>query len=156
MARQLYAISQPEPGMESGEHHTELGADGRVDADQFDPACVCEGASFTGSSCSTNDNRMTDWDEWWLDLHSESCKASIHNVMTTRIKRAKEKGCDGVDPDNVDSVSELLRQEQVKLISVYQYGRASSRQHRARSSRLSPVPFTNGTQQRTADQLEKH
>lgn len=78
----------------------------RDDANQFDPACVCKGAKFAGTSCSTNDNRMADWDEWWLDLHSETCKANIHNVMAARIKSAKEKGCDGVDPDNVDSVSE--------------------------------------------------
>jgi len=41
-------------------------------------------------------------DEWpgekWLKLGSENVRA----IMKTRIEMAKEKGCDGVDPDNVD------------------------------------------------------
>ena len=51
---------------------------------------------------------MSDWNEWWLDIHSDSCKANVQNVMEGRIKAAKSKGCDGVDPDNVDSVSPVL------------------------------------------------
>lgn len=52
---------------------------------------------------------MADWNEWWLDIHSPSCVANVENVMTARIKAARDKGCDGVDPDNVDSVSTTRR-----------------------------------------------
>ena len=36
--------------------------------------------------------------EKWLDLNSEN----VRRVMKGRVNLAKEKGCDGVDPDNVD------------------------------------------------------
>ncbi|KAI4622598.1 uncharacterized protein J4E87_006165 [Alternaria ethzedia] len=43
-----------------------------------------------------------DLDGWpgekWLDLNSEN----VRRVMKNRVDLAKEKGCDGVDPDNVD------------------------------------------------------
>jgi hypothetical protein len=39
--------------------------------------------------------------EWWLNTNS----ANVRNIMTTRIELAKTKGCDGVDPDNVDGYS---------------------------------------------------
>ena len=47
---------------------------------------------------------MQQWDEWWLDLHTPECVANVQDVMRARILEAGEKGCDGVDPDNVDSV----------------------------------------------------
>jgi hypothetical protein len=37
-------------------------------------------------------------DEKWIDIRS----GSIRDIMTERIKLAKQKGCDAVDPDNVD------------------------------------------------------
>lgn len=41
-------------------------------------------------------------DEWegenWIDIRSES----IHGIMLDRLDTAVEKGCDGVEPDNVD------------------------------------------------------
>jgi hypothetical protein len=37
--------------------------------------------------------------EWWVNTNS----ANVRNIMTTRIKLAASKGCDGVDPDNVDA-----------------------------------------------------
>lgn len=37
-------------------------------------------------------------DEKWIDIRSDS----VRNIMAERIKLAKEKGCDAVDPDNVD------------------------------------------------------
>ncbi|WP_456343012.1 endo alpha-1,4 polygalactosaminidase [Thermovibrio sp.] len=41
-------------------------------------------------------------DEWpgekWLDIRSENVK----RIMVKRLELAKEKGCDGVEPDNVD------------------------------------------------------
>ncbi|KAH7127979.1 endo alpha-1,4 polygalactosaminidase precursor [Dactylonectria estremocensis] len=42
---------------------------------------------------------MDDWPgERWLDLKSEN----VRNIMAKRIKLAAEKGCDAIDPDNVD------------------------------------------------------
>lgn len=38
-------------------------------------------------------------DEKWIDLRSDS----VRSIMAERIKLAKEKGCDAVDPDNVDA-----------------------------------------------------
>lgn len=43
--------------------------------------------------------QVDDWPgEKWLKLGSENVRA----IMKKRIDMAKEKGCDGVDPDNVD------------------------------------------------------
>lgn len=39
----------------------------------------------------------------WLDLHTPSCVDNVHTVMAERINTAKDKKCDAVDPDNVDS-----------------------------------------------------
>ncbi|KAI4133846.1 MAG: hypothetical protein LQ347_002020 [Umbilicaria vellea] len=39
--------------------------------------------------------------ENWLDVRSKS----VRDVMAARIKTAADKGCDGVDPDNVDGYS---------------------------------------------------
>lgn len=62
--------------------------DGRPDA-----------SAFAKSSVGSN---VVDWaGEKWLDIRS----ASVRSVMAARIKLAKEKGCDGVDPDNVDGYS---------------------------------------------------
>lgn len=42
-------------------------------------------------------------DEWpgerWLNIKS----TSVRSIMTARLDLAKEKGCDGVDPDNIDA-----------------------------------------------------
>jgi len=37
--------------------------------------------------------------EYWLDTNSPN----VRTIMTSRIQLAKEKGCDGVDPDNIDA-----------------------------------------------------
>lgn len=66
----------------------------RPDIANFTSACYCGG----GATC-----KMDGWDEWWLDIHSATCKTNIKSVMASRIALAKSKGCDGVDPDNVDS-----------------------------------------------------
>jgi len=39
--------------------------------------------------------------EWWLNTNS----ANVRTIMTARVELAKTKGCDGVDPDNVDGYS---------------------------------------------------
>jgi Glycoside-hydrolase family GH114/Bacterial SH3 domain len=42
--------------------------------------------------------KMNGWDENWLDVRN----AGVRNVMKKRLDLAKNAGCDGVDPDNVD------------------------------------------------------
>lgn len=37
-------------------------------------------------------------DEKWIDIRSDS----VRDIMAARIKLAKDKGCDAIDPDNVD------------------------------------------------------
>ncbi len=43
-------------------------------------------------------SKMDGWDELWLDVRS----AGVRAVMKARLDLAKQKGCDGVEPDNVD------------------------------------------------------
>lgn len=38
-------------------------------------------------------------DENWIDIRSDN----VRNIMVERIRLAKDKGCDAVDPDNVDA-----------------------------------------------------
>jgi len=43
---------------------------------------------------------MDDWGgEWWLNTNSEN----VRSIMTERIEQAKNKGCDAIDPDNMDA-----------------------------------------------------
>ncbi len=42
---------------------------------------------------------LVDWpDERWLDIRS----TNVRNIMKARLELAKQKGCDGVEPDNMD------------------------------------------------------
>jgi hypothetical protein len=50
-------------------------------------------------------HKMDGWDENWLDWRTPSCLTNLKSVMTKRIQLAKSKGCDAVDPDNVDAAS---------------------------------------------------
>ncbi|WP_223144594.1 endo alpha-1,4 polygalactosaminidase [Deferribacter autotrophicus] len=44
-------------------------------------------------------NPLDKWEgERWLDIRSEN----VRTIMTERLNLAKEKGCDGVEPDNID------------------------------------------------------
>ncbi|MCB0077411.1 MAG: endo alpha-1,4 polygalactosaminidase [Anaerolineales bacterium] len=44
-------------------------------------------------------NTLDGWeDERWLDIRS----SNVHAIMKSRLDLAKEKGCDGVEPDNMD------------------------------------------------------
>ena len=47
---------------------------------------------------------MDGWDEYWLDLRTPACLTNIKAIQEARMKKFQQKGCDGVDPDNVDSV----------------------------------------------------
>ncbi|WP_428241647.1 endo alpha-1,4 polygalactosaminidase [Gynuella sp.] len=43
--------------------------------------------------------KLDDWEgERWLDIRS----SNVRRIMTKRLDLAKEKGCDGVEPDNMD------------------------------------------------------
>ena len=42
--------------------------------------------------------KMEDWEEWWLDIRA----AKVRTIMGKRLDLAKSKGCNGVEPDNVD------------------------------------------------------
>ncbi|CBJ25610.1 conserved unknown protein [Ectocarpus siliculosus] len=48
---------------------------------------------------------LADWDgEVWVDVNNEEVRA----VMAARLDKAVEKGCDGVEPDNVQVYAEIL------------------------------------------------
>ncbi|KAJ5965944.1 hypothetical protein N7481_012658 [Penicillium waksmanii] len=52
---------------------------------------------FTSSDKGSN---LDDWPgERWLDTNSKN----VRKIMQTRLDLAKDKGCDGVDPDNIDA-----------------------------------------------------
>ncbi|KAL4985079.1 glycoside hydrolase superfamily [Aspergillus falconensis] len=56
-----------------------------------------DASSFDSSSLGAG---LDDWPgEKWVDLRSESVRA----IMSSRLDKAVEMGCDGVDPDNVDA-----------------------------------------------------
>lgn len=59
--------------------------DWRQDANQFDVADI--GQTLAGFA-----------DERWLDIRS----ADVRDIMQSRLDLAVQKGCDGVEPDNVD------------------------------------------------------
>ncbi len=43
-------------------------------------------------------SKMDGWDERWLDIRN----TTVRSIMAARMDLAKSKGCDGVEPDNVD------------------------------------------------------
>jgi hypothetical protein len=50
-------------------------------------------------------NELDGWPgEYWLNLKSQN----VRNIMTARLMLARAKGCDGVDPDNVDGYVSLF------------------------------------------------
>lgn len=93
---------------------------GRDDAGRFLPACFCGAGTKKLDSetkvCPNNDNKMYDkdaapeeqWNEWWLDIKTPSCLQNIQGIMSARIQAAKVKGCDAVDPDNMDGYANTV------------------------------------------------
>jgi hypothetical protein len=77
--------------------------DWRADADQLAP--------YRG-------NPLQGWEgEWWLDIR----RAEVRTVMTHRLDTAVSKGCDAVDPDNVDGFANdnglgLTRDDQIDYL----------------------------------------
>ncbi|KAL4804939.1 glycoside hydrolase superfamily [Aspergillus unguis] len=56
-----------------------------------------DASAFTDSD---KGSALDDWEgENWLDVRSEN----VRSIMAARLDTAAEKGCDGVDPDNVDA-----------------------------------------------------
>ena len=49
-------------------------------------------------SSEVRGEKMDGWDELWLDIRQES----LRPIMRARLDQARDKGCDGVEPDNVD------------------------------------------------------
>lgn len=47
---------------------------------------------------SVKGKKMEAWDELWLDIRAPELQA----IMRARLELAAQKGCDGVEPDNVD------------------------------------------------------
>ena len=44
------------------------------------------------------------WPEWYLDIHNPTCYKKVQEAQMKRIQSFIDKGCDGIDPDNVDAV----------------------------------------------------
>ena len=56
-----------------------------------------DSAQFTAKE---KGKELSDWPgEYWIDTRS----SNVRNTMTSRLQLAKSKGCDGVDPDNIDA-----------------------------------------------------
>ncbi|OOQ88776.1 putative endo alpha-1,4 polygalactosaminidase [Penicillium brasilianum] len=70
---------------------------------------ICYFSAGTYEDWRTDANKFTDSDfgsaleDWpgerWLNLHS----SNVRKIMQSRLDQAKQKGCDGVDPDNIDA-----------------------------------------------------
>ncbi|RKI69552.1 hypothetical protein D7X55_10975 [Corallococcus sp. AB049A] len=77
--------------------------DWRDDVNQFPQDTYCT----PGENCAQSVHILGDWCtsgggcEWWLDHR----KPAVRTVMTSRMQLAKDKGCDAVEPDNVDGYS---------------------------------------------------
>jgi hypothetical protein len=72
----------------------------RSDASQFPQDTYCS----PGENCAQSIHILGDWCEpgggceWWLDHR----KPAVRTVMAQRLQLARDKGCDAVEPDNVD------------------------------------------------------
>lgn len=56
-----------------------------------------DASDFASSDLGSN---LDDWPgERWIDTNSKN----VRKIMQTRLDLAQEKGCDGVDPDNIDA-----------------------------------------------------
>ena len=60
-----------------------------------------DNSSFTAQDLGKHSRRSDD--EYYLDTNS----ANVRNIMAARIALAAEKGCDAIDPDNIDTYVRL-------------------------------------------------
>ena len=58
-----------------------------------------DSANFTAAVLG---DKMSGWDERWLNITNATALAQVKAIMTWRLQLAVQKGCDGVEPDNVD------------------------------------------------------
>jgi hypothetical protein len=57
-----------------------------------------------GLGAGDSGSELKDWPgEYWLNLRSDN----VFNIMSNRIALAQQKGCDGVDPDNMGKLHNL-------------------------------------------------
>jgi hypothetical protein len=60
--------------------------------------------------------KMIGWDESWVNLKSDG----IRKIMANRIDLAAKRGCDAVDPDNVDGKSLLVPRYGSKVLTLHE------------------------------------
>lgn len=74
----------------------------------FKPECYCgpgqTARDETTGICTDASTKQDEWQAWWSDIKTPACLENIKEVHTARIVDAAGKGCDAIDPDNVDSV----------------------------------------------------
>jgi len=78
---------------------------GRTDVANFDSNCICGKniALAADGTCPSNSHKMSGWKEWWFDLHTSSCAASVAAGIFQRFQNAATLGCDAIEPDNLDA-----------------------------------------------------
>ena len=69
----------------------------RPDWQQYFPFITSE--TYSGNQLPFA-GKMADWDERWLDIREIGL---LTPIMRARLQLAKEKGCDAVEPDNMDA-----------------------------------------------------
>ena len=78
---------------------SKLHADGRIVICYFSAGSFEDWRPDAGDFPSAvKGKKMDGWNEQWLDVRA----ASVRSIMAKRLDLAKSKGCDGVEPDNVD------------------------------------------------------
>lgn len=112
MGSMSLVISPPEHGILTGQSLIYLIRQKlisyRDDKLLFKPECYCgpgeTGRDETTGVCTSTENKQPDWSAWWFDIRTPACIDNIKEVHTARMVAAASKGCDAIDPDNVDSV----------------------------------------------------
>lgn len=78
---------------------SKLHADGRIVICYFSAGSYEAWRPDAGAfPSSVKGSKMDGWDELWLDVRAQA----VRDIMSQRLDLAKSKGCDGVEPDNVD------------------------------------------------------
>ncbi|ORX42525.1 hypothetical protein BCR36DRAFT_337250 [Piromyces finnis] len=72
--------------------------------------------------------KMKDWEENWLDFRVEAIKP----FMIERLDLAKEKGCDGIEFDNVDAFTNVKWKDRLTAKDQLQYNRWLAQEAHAR------------------------
>jgi len=58
---------------------------------------------------SIKSNKMDGWPEYWIDISQLLTEPKLKQIMINRMDLAVQKGCDGIDPDNMDSYSNNVK-----------------------------------------------